>query len=55
MECDFGFILNIGELSLALLYHVLLDPILPESFSDIYHTPSSLLSFSSFQTSFYNF
>ena len=55
VECDFGSILKVRELSLAPLYHALLDPILPESFNDIHHTPSSLLSFSSFQTSFLNF
>lgn len=50
LDTNLGSILKVGELSSALLYHPLLDPVLPESCDDIRHPPSPLLSFGNFRT-----
>ena len=49
-DTNLGSILKVRELSSALLYHTLLDPVLPESCDDIRHPPSPLLSFGNFRT-----
>lgn len=49
-DTNLGSILKVRELSLALLYHTLLDPVLPESGDDIRHPSHPLLSFGNFRT-----
>ena len=50
VDTNLGSILKVRERSSALLYHTLLDPVLPESCDDIRHPPSPLLSFGNFRT-----
>jgi hypothetical protein len=50
LNTNLGSILKVRELSSALLYHTLLDPVLSESCDDIRHPPSPVLSFGNFRT-----
>lgn len=50
MDTNLSAILKVRQLSLALLYHTLLDPVLSKSCDEIRHPLSPLLSFGNFRT-----
>lgn len=50
MDTNLCAILKVRQLSLALLYHTLLDPVLSKSCDEIRHPLSPLLSFGNFRT-----
>lgn len=50
MDTNLSAILKVRQLSSALLYHTLLDPVLSKSGDEIRHPPSLLLPFGNFRT-----